>query len=261
MSQATMPTTSMPSPGTRRSAANLRYFHVGASATFLLIMILGFQQFYVHGRAYPGRPLAPPIRALLIAHGVAMSAWVILLLVQSLLIANRKHRIHMTLGKIGAVLAGCIFLLGLRVGVSAAQVAPPQVRLWNLPYKQFMAVPIISVIIFAGFVTLGVWYRKRAEVHRSMMLLATLAAIPAAADRIGWLHDSYLNTIWGTIFGPFFSSLVLGGIFLLIKWAMTQRFDRYYALGWGFLILSSAGIMQLATSGLWDRIANFLLSY
>jgi hypothetical protein len=236
-----------------------RFFHVGAAAALMLVMLLGFQQFYLHGRGYPDRPLAPPIRTLIISHGVAMSAWVLLLLVQALLIVNGKHRVHMMIGKIGAVLAACIFILGFRLGIEVVKVSPPEVRPWNLPYKQFMAVPIISIVIFAAFVAAGIWYRRRPEVHRSMMLLATLAVISAAADRIGPLGDLYRHTIWGTIFGPFFSMLVLGAVLLVAKWVLTGSLDRYYAMGWAALVVASALIMQLAPTSAWDHVASFLL--
>jgi hypothetical protein len=227
----------------------------------LVLVFLGFQQFYLHGKAFPNRPLAPPIRNLLISHGVGMSAWVLLLLVQPLLIVNGKYRVHMMVGRIGAVLAACIFILGLRVGIEAARVSPPEVRLWDLPYKQFMAVPIISITLFAGFVAAGVWNRRRPEVHRPMMLLATMAAIPAALDRIAVISSLYRHTVWGTIFGPFFSSLVIGAGFLVVKWALTRSFDRYYAIGWAGLVVVSAGIMKLTTTQVWDSIASFLLRY
>ena len=92
-----------------------------------------------------------------------------------------------------------------------------------------------------------------------MMLLATLAAIPAALDRIDALSSLYRHTVWGTIFGPFFSALVIGGVFLVVRWALTRAFDRYYAIGWAGLVVASAGIMKLATTQVWDRFASFLL--
>jgi hypothetical protein len=238
-----------------------RFFYTGAVALLLVLMFLGFQQFYLHGRAFPSRPLTPPIRTLLIAHGTVMTLWVLLMLVQPLLIVNRRHGVHMTLGKIGAVLAACIFLLGWRLGISSARVAPPEFRLWELTAKQFMTVPVISITIFAGFVAAGVWNRRRPEVHRPMMLLATLAAIPAALDRIPAISDLYRHTVFGPIFGPFFSGLVIGGVFLVVKWVLTRQFDRYYAMGWAGLVVASAGIMKLATTQAWDRFASFLLRY
>ena len=247
------------SPHPRRDPA--RWFYTGAAMLLLALMFLGFQQFYLHGKAFPNRPLAPPIRSLIIAHGVAMTAWVALLVTQPLLIVNRKHRVHMLLGKIGAVVAACIFVLGLWLGIAAPKAAPPEVRLWNLPYKHFMAVPLISITIFAALVATGIWSRRRPEVHRPMMLLATLAVIPAALDRIDALSSLYRNTFLGPIFGPFLVSLILGAIFLVARWALTRKLDRYYAIGWAGLVIASIGIMRLATTQAWDRFATFLLRY
>lgn len=236
-----------------------RFFYTGAAAVLLVITFLGFQQFYLHGRAFPARPLAPPIRMLVIAHGVSMTLWMMLMVVQPLLVATRNVRLHMTLGKIGAGLAALIFLLGWRVGISAARVAPPDFALWGLTAKQFLIVPVVSVTIFAGFVAIGVWHRRRRDVHRPMMLLGTLATVPAALDRIPAVTALYRDTVFGPMFGPFFAMLVIAGLFLAVRWALTRSFDKPFALGWVFLILSSAGIMALARTGLWDAIAGVLL--
>lgn len=236
-------------------------FYTGASALLLILMFFGFQQFYLHGQAFPNRELTPPIRTLLILHGTAMSAWMLLFLAQPLLIVSGNRHVHMMFGRVGAVLATCIFILGLKLGIEATKVTPPEVRLWNMPYKQFMAVPIISITIFAGFVMVAILNRRRPEIHRPMMLLATLAAMPAALDRIDAISSLYRQTVWGMIFGPFFSSLVIGLVFLVVNWALTRKFDRHYAMGWAGLVAASVGIMKLATTEVWDGLASFLLCY
>lgn len=246
-------------PKRTRPHAGGRFFYTGAAVCLFVVMLFGFQQFYLHGRAFPNRPLAPPIRTLIIAHGIAMTTWVLLLLVQPLLVVNRKFRAHMALGKLGAALAVCVFILGWKLAIAATRITPPQVRLWNMPMKQFMAVPIISIMMFAGFVTLAILNRRRPAIHRPMMLLATLAAIPAALDRIDAIRSLYEHTVWGAWFGPFFASLVIGLVFFVVKWAVTRKFDRYYALGWATLVTTGAGIMKLATTGVWNGIATFLL--
>ena len=161
-----------------------RLFYAGAAALLLVLMFLGFQQFYLHGRAFPNRPLMPAIRTLVITHGIAMSLWVILLLVQPLLVVNRKYRVHMALGKVGAVLAVFIFVLGFELPLEWARLDPSRMFVWSMTAKEFMAVPIISVLIFASFVATGILKRRRPEIHRPMMLLATLTVISAATDRI-----------------------------------------------------------------------------
>lgn len=99
-----------------------RFFYSGAAIVMFLFMLWGFQLFFFHGRAYPGRPLTPPIKTLLIAHGMGMAAWMVLFIVQPLLIAARNYKIHMRLGLFGAGLAAVVSVLGINVAVGAARV-------------------------------------------------------------------------------------------------------------------------------------------
>ncbi len=257
------PSISTPTPVARplrtTSQDRARFFYSGAALFLLMAMFFGFQQFYLHGRAFPNRPLTPAIRPVLIAHGITMSAWVLLLVVQPLLVVNGKRRLHMTLGKAGAVLAACVFFLGFEVAIKATRVAPADRTLWNLHPQSFMAIPITTATIFAFFVTVGILNRRKPNIHRPMMLLATLAAMPAPLDRIPAVTSLYEHTVWGNIFGPFFASLAIGAGFLVVKWALTRRFDRYYAVGWAGLAVAGAAVMKLATTTMWDRIATFLL--
>jgi hypothetical protein len=248
-----------PQPKDSASSNLSRLFYSGAAALLLALMFLGFQQFYLHGKAYPGRELAPPIRTLLILHGIGMFAWVLLFLVQPLLIVSGNRRIHRMLGCIGAGLAVCIVILGFRLGIEATLISPPELRIWGLAPKQFLAVPIISILIFAGLVTIGVWNRRRPQVHRPIMLLASLAVMSAAVSRIDAISGLYRGTIWESVFGPFFATLLVGAILLVVKWRLTGSLNKWFAMGYAGLVASNALIMQLATTSAWDRFASFLL--
>lgn len=172
-----------------------RFFYTGVSAILILFVIWGFHHFYLQGRAYPGRELTPPIRTLVILHGIAMAAWMLLMLVQPLLVAIGKRRVHMAVGKIGAGIAALIVILGLKLGIESTRVAPPEAIIWGLTPKQFMAVPVLSILIFGGLVVAAVINRRRPEIHRSMMLLATMAALSAAVSRIDAISALYHETI------------------------------------------------------------------
>ncbi len=78
-----------------------RWFYSLASLSLLVLMFVGFQMFYLQGMAYPGRPLTPPIRTLLIVHGVMMTGWILLAVVQPMLVAKKSVRLHMKLGLLG----------------------------------------------------------------------------------------------------------------------------------------------------------------
>lgn len=234
-------------------------FYSGAALVLLALMLTGFQNFYLHGKAYPGREIAPPIRDLIILHGVAMSAWILLFLIQPLLVAGRQYSVHRLLGKIGALLAASILFLGIKAAIEATRIAPPEMLIWGLSPPQFLAVPIISIVVFAVFVASGVSYRKRSEVHRPMMLLATLAAISAAISRIDAVTALYSGTVWETIFGPFFGMLLVGAFFLVVKGVLTKSWNRCYTLGYAGLILTSALTMMIAKTAIWQQFAAFLL--
>ena len=248
-------------PESSRSAPphRARLFYAGAAVLLLFLMFLGFQQFYLHGRAFPNRPLTPAIRTLLITHGIALSLWVLLLLVQPVLVVTRRYRVHMAVGTFGAVLAICIVVLGLNLSIDWARLDPARMAPWSMTAKQFMAVPFISMPIFGGFVATGILNRRRPDIHRPMMLLATLTVISAATDRTPAIVSLFERTVWGTTFGPFFPPLVLGALLLMVKCALTRSFDRYFAAGWLGLVVADAGIMKLATAQTWDGIASFLI--
>lgn len=236
-----------------------RVFYSATAAVLLLLTLAGFQAFYLHGRSYPDRPIPAPIRTLVIVHGAAMTAWVVLFLVQPLLIATRKHRVHMTAGWVGTALALAIVVLGFQLGIEATRIMPPDMIIWNLPPRQFMAVPIVSVTIFACLIAAAVWRRRKPVQHRSLMLLATLTVMSAAVSRIDALNALYLGTVWDRVFGPFFITLVIGGALVIVKCVMDRSLDRWLAVGYVGLVLASAGILQLARTPLWDAFASAIL--
>jgi hypothetical protein len=65
-----------------------RLFYLFSSCLFLIIVAMGFQQFYLHGRAFGGGSITQQIGSLVVLHGIAMSTWIILLVVQSGLIVG-----------------------------------------------------------------------------------------------------------------------------------------------------------------------------
>jgi hypothetical protein len=238
-----------------------RYFHSVAAVVLIAVMLTGFQRFFFAGRAYPDRPLTPPIRTLIILHGSAMALWMLVFLGQSTLILSGKRRLHARIGYIAAFLAAAIVILGLKLGIEAARVKPPGMIVAGLDPKQFMAIPVINVLLFGGFVTAGVLYRRRPAVHRAMMLLGTVAALAAAIARIDALNDLYAGTVWERIWGPFFMVVLLAALLFGIKCLLTRSLDRAYAFGCVVLALVFAADVQLGTSSSWDAIASALLRW
>lgn len=236
-----------------------KFFYTGAAILMLVLVVWGFQLFYLHGQAYPGRPLTPPIRGVVIQHGIAMSAWIILLIIQPLLIVNSKYKVHMTLGKIGAVTAVLVVLAGYRVAVGAASVNPPQVIIWGLDPKHFLMIPLVAIVLFAGFVLVGIWNRNQPEIHKPMMLFATLTALAAAIDRIDFIRHFYEKSFLGALWGPYLAPVAIGLALLLLKWVLTKSFDRVFAIALAVLAVAGLFVMKFAPTAAWENIASALV--
>lgn len=251
--------TAAPRRGLRSTSKPGRWFYPLAGALMLALTVLGFKLFYFKGLSHPGREIPPPIRTLIVVHGVATSGWIVLFLVQPLLVALRKHRLHMALGRLGAGYAAVVCILGVMLGVRSAQATPPEVVIWGLSPKQFMAVPIVSILVFAVCVGAAVWRRKRPAEHRGLMLLATLSIMSAAVSRIDALSDLYVGTGLERLFGPFLMTLVIGAVLAGIACAVTRRLDRLLVGGVAALALVSVLTMAVARTPVWDAIASIVV--
>lgn len=260
MSHTAVPPSGVFSPS-RTSAATKpeRYFHVLAAALLVAAMLTGFHHFYFQGRAYPGREITPPIRLLVILHGSAMAAWMLVFLIQPLLILGNNRKLHRKIGMVGAAIAGCAVLLGLKVGVESARVKPPEMIQYGLTPNQFMSIPILSILVFGGCVAAAVAYRRNPALHRALMLVGTLSAVTAAMARIDFMNGLFAHTVLQRIFGVYATTLFVATLLLVLKTAMMRKLDRALAIGWVGLALFFACAVQIATTPLWGGIATFLL--
>jgi hypothetical protein len=247
-----------PSPR-RGNSFSRRWFYSFATAGLLLLMFIGFHQFYLDGQAYPGRPLTPPIRTLIIIHGFSMTAWMLLAMAQPLLVgAGRKH-LHRKLGVLGVILAAGIVIGGVQLGIGAARATPPEMRLFGLAPAEFMAVPVVGILVFGLFVAFGMANRRRPEVHRPMMLLASVSVIGAATGRIGPLTALYAGTWLELLFSAFLMQMAFAAILLIAKCMVFRSFDRWFFGGFVALAIACVAISLGARSAAWHHIANLLL--
>jgi hypothetical protein len=125
--------------------------------------------------------------------------------------------------------------------------------------KQFMVLGFYTLLMFGAFVGVGVLYRRRPEIHRPMMLLATLSTMTPAIARIDALNAVYQGTVLERIFGPSLGMLVLGAAFCLMKWCIGRTVDRWYAIGYCVLAATQLLTIQFARTRAWDQFASFLL--
>jgi hypothetical protein len=154
-----------------------RLFYSGMAAAIFAIVFAGFAPTY-YLRPY-FTPTALP--ALLHVHGVVFSAWLVLFVAQTFLVAANRVRLHRRLGMAGAWLAAVMVVVGAVTAVIRAKegAAPP-----GVDALAFLTVPLGDILVFPTIVAAGIYYRRRPDVHKRLMLVAMIGILGAAFARL-----------------------------------------------------------------------------
>jgi hypothetical protein len=149
-------------------------------------MFVGFARNY-YLRTWLG---TRPISFMVHVHGMVMTAWVALFLVQTAFVARRRVDLHRKLGIGGAVLAGMIVVLGVyTISVSIARQAAQA----TFQHKTllFVAFDGLSLLLFGGLVMAALSLRARPATHRRLMLMGFVSLLPPAFGRLvaAFTHD------------------------------------------------------------------------
>lgn len=229
-----------------------RYFYTIAALVILITTVIGFLPFYRRGEGMAGREISPVLFPLVAIHGVLMTSWVVVFLVQAILIPARKRQAHMKLGWGGLAVALGVTITGIIVAVKSV-LPVPDVPFWGMAYKQFLFVMLAEISLFTVFVIAGILWRKRPERHRAMMLLASLSILAGATVRMPMLFPVFGESGPLGIFGPIFT---LGTAFLVVRSFLKRSFDKWFAAGLATMIVVYVAACNLAVSGAWTEVAR-----
>ena len=233
-----------------------RYFYSMSAVVFLLLTFWGFHAFYLHGKPAFGDSIQPRMFVLDSIHGTAMSSWVVLFLIQSLLIGAGNRRLHMKLGWAALAIAPVLAISSILTAFRSVQSSPDDPSFFAFPYHRFMLVMFTEIALYTAFVTAGLITRKRPAIHRSMMLFASLSILSGSTARIPALYPLFSEVGWRGLFGPIFA---IAAVLLVIRFFLTRRLDRPFALGYIAMVAVYILASQLAFTETWNRIAMALL--
>jgi len=168
------------------SSRRRTWFYVGMALVMLACMAVGFAPtFYL--RPYFERIDLSGTRELpthLVIHGFLLTAWFLLFFVQTLLVARGATEAHRRLGVYGgflavAVVAASAVTVMREPARTLAAAASKDPNFFFVVVHAFLA-GILSLVLFAGFVGLGIYFRRRPATHKRLMLLASLQIIGPA---------------------------------------------------------------------------------
>ena len=156
------------------------WFYLSAGLFVILLAVVGFGPSIID----PSKRNAA-LTPLVTAHGIVAGAWLFLFVTQATLVLNRRVAIHRRLGTIGPVLAVPVIALGYLMMVEGARrgydlsgdlpraFAPPGAPpLSETERATSMLPPLAGFFNFGVLVAAGLWYRRRPDIHKRLMLLA-----------------------------------------------------------------------------------------
>ena len=228
-----------------------KYFYFAMSLLIALIVIYAFShtvgQRLIH--AVPRRPV------LLWVHGILFSSWVAVYILQSALVRVRKVQVHRTLGWAGAALGAAVIVVGFWVPVVMVRFEISNVLRNADAARAFLAIPFLDMVTFTICFGLAVLWRKKPELHRRLMLIATCALTAAAFGRMNMIRSV---PPLGFYFGV--DALILLGA--LRDLVVNRRIHAVYLVAIPLLAPVQAAAVYIAGhhSAFWLRMMGRLIS-
>ena len=227
-----------------------RLFYTGMTIAIVITVFAGFSRTFYLRPYFDARPLIP----LLILHGIVFTSWLVLFLTQTTLVATNRTRIHRRLGIVGAVVATLMVVIGVTTAIIRAKIidVPPG----SPSPLVFLTIPLGDMLMFAIIVGAGFYFRRRADVHKRLMLLATISILPAAVARLPFAFIQQ--------FGPlaFFGLSDLFIVPLLIYDIVTRgRPHRATMVGGSLIVLSHPLRLIIGNTHAWLVLATWLTQW
>jgi FtsH-binding integral membrane protein len=223
-----------------------RYFYLAMSLLAATIVVWGFSHTINNSLFHP----AIPRPFLLWIHGAAFSAWVVFYISQSVLIRTHNVKVHRTLGWFGVALAATMVVLGFAIAVIMGSFDKHMLHIPDA--DTFLSVPFSDMLVFGTLVTLAILWRKKPELHRRLLFIATFALMDAPFGRIDYIFNNNL-------FFVCVDSLILLGVArdLLVN----RRIHRVYLVALPVIIALQALAVYLwrGAPAWWQHLGQSIL--
>jgi hypothetical protein len=168
-------------------------FYAGLSAFMIGIVVVGFWPSYF-GPMLRGQVARP---AVIQAHGLVFVGWMALLMAQVMLAARGRIQLHRKVGRYGIAYGWLVVAMGLVVG-PAASVIHVRAGEWTRDRGAgFLLITFGDMVLFGACFAAAVAYRQRPEIHKRLMVAATVALLFAAIGRMGFISSPPLaGLVW-----------------------------------------------------------------
>jgi hypothetical protein len=242
-----------------------RWFYVWMAGACALIAFAGFAPTYwmqLPAGTFVGSPL-------LHLHGLLFSAWTLFFLFQTTLVARGKVVRHRAWGMLGISLATAMLLVGF---AAADEVLGRRLEAgYGDKARAFHIVSTSMISLFAVFVCAAIAYIPRPEIHKRLMLLATITILPPAVARMFYVFNVGMEAgLRPGLAGPrtvesVMMSAWIADVLVLIAvaydWRTRGRVHPAYLIGGAAIVGVQLLRAPVSTTQWWYSVADFLARF
>ena len=246
--------------GDRAASVVARRFYVWMAGTFLAIAVLGFLPTYFMPMVQ-SRFEAPPIIHI---HGMIMFAWMTLFFVQTALVSRGGTLAHRTWGMLGVAIATAMgFSVIAVINARVAQLEPMGLAQGELVFSW---VQVSGVLMFETLFVLAIVNLKKSELHKRLMVLATISLLDAPIARwfAVFLAPPHVMGVPDPA-PPVFVDLVPGLIgdllivaAMIFDWRTRGRPHPVYLIGGAAILVVQLTRLPISEMALWQSIAGWI---
>ena len=235
------------------------YFYVWSALACVAVAFLGFIPTYFAPMDRGSFSASPIVHI----HGAVFFSWTLFFTYQTWLVANGRTTRHRDVGLVGISLATAMTFLGLLIAVANAS------RVGALGFlseaKQFMVIPIAGIMTFAVLFAFAVANVKNKEVHKRVMLVATVSILDAAVARLFFTFlapplapgSAPVPPVGVTLPAALLVDLfIIAGI--IHDWRTRGRPHPAYLIAGGAVLVQQLLRAPISTTIVWDGIAVWL---
>jgi hypothetical protein len=224
-----------------------RQFYTGMAIAAAVVVFVGFAPTYFFRASYQSTPLPMYLQV----HGFFFTIWIALFIAQTSLVAARRTPVHRRLGWATAALAVVMVAVGTTAGIWSMR---RQVDAGLAQQAQaFLTTPLFSMVAFAVLVGAAIRFRRDPQMHKRLMLLATISILDAAVARLPfeYLRASSWNYLPTT--DVFLAAAIL--------YDVVSRRTVHQAYIWGglLLVIEQALRIPIGDTAAWQAIARSIL--
>ena len=155
-------------------------FYLGLTLFLIATVVTGFWPSYF-GTLLSGGVARPLVMHV---HGAIFTGWMLLLFLQVTLASSGRVALHRRVGKLGIWYGTAVWIMGV-IATFAAPVIHMNKGEWTMDQAAgFLILPIGDMALFGGFFGAAMKYRNKPDIHKRLIIAATVALAFAAVARM-----------------------------------------------------------------------------